>query len=115
MINYSVFNLVDYAEWLVKNDIGIGGPDLHFMDSKKTLNETIYPLYLKYHGLVPTGPDLQWDNIERNAMPVDALVKLAIEKTNPNYIFWHRREPSFTKEALPAFYANPLAGYEPDS
>ena len=104
MINYSPsgFDLVQFTEFFVERGIGIGGPDV-FLDEtkKKSLNETIYPLSLKYHDEVITGIDVQWANYERYGQTPPIILEGAIEKINPYYMFWERREPYFTDEVIP--------------
>ena len=98
-INFAPFDLAPFAEWLAQNKIGIGGPDVRL--SSPFLLETVYPLYIKYHDQVVTGQDIQWGNYDeinkflgRPNTPEELLLG-AIEKTNPSYIFVHKRDPYF--------------------
>ena len=109
MINYAPYDLPSFAEWCVSQGIGIGGPDVKFdAEKKNALNTIVYPLYLKYHDLVPTGPDVQWDNYEQINpdtgvyYTAEELLQGTIEKMNPHYIFWLNRSPYFTRDVIPA-------------
>ena len=110
MINYAPYDLAPFSAWLAENGIGIGGPDVHLQASKKdSLHAYAYPQYLKYHDIVPTGPDVQGDNYRRNAHLVtsdyenvaEVILLGAIEKTNPWYMFWRPVEPYFSEQVLP--------------
>ena len=104
MMNYapSGFDLVEFAAFCAKNGIGIGGPDVHLnAERKQSLNEVVYPLYLQYHDEVITGIDVQWDNYERYGQTPPIILQGAIEKVNPYYIFWQKREPFFSDEVVP--------------
>lgn len=108
MMNYATFDLTAFADWLSANGIGIAGPDVHLMPEKINLQTNVYPLYVKYHSIVPTGPDVQWDNYERynslvgRANTAEELLLGAISYTNPWYMFWERRDPYFTDDVIPA-------------
>lgn len=99
------YDLYSYTQGLP--GIGIGGPDVHLMPSKAHLHENAYSQYLKYHDVVPTGPDVQWDNYKRynedvrRANTAEELLVGAIEKMNPYYIFWEAREPYFSDDVVP--------------
>lgn len=110
MINYAPYDLATFSAWLAENGIGIGGPDVHLMDSKAdSLHAYAYPQYLLYHNVVPTGPDVQGDNYRRNEHLVEpnhenvaeTILLGAIEKTNPWYMFWRPIEPYFTEQVIP--------------
>ena len=58
------------------------------------------------------GPDVQWDNYERNNISVREIRDFAIATFDPWYIFWQVREPYFSNEVLPAVYARPLPAAE---
>ena len=102
-INFTpYYSIEDFAAWLAKNNIGIGGPDVYLSNS--VLLGTTYPLYIKHHDEVITGQDIQWVNyVERNKFigrpnTPEELLLGAIKETNPRYIFWLNREPYFYQE-----------------
>ena len=105
MINFAPYNLADFATWLAANGIGIGTPDVAL--HKNFLITVIFPQFVAYHNLVPTGPDVQWGNYKGNtAEPghenvVETILLGAIEHTDPWYMFWRNREPWFTEQVIP--------------
>lgn len=102
MINYAPFDLVTFAAYCVKNNIGLAGPDVHLNESVKvSLNTVVYPLYLKYHDVAVTGIDVQWDNYERWGQTVPQILNGAIQKTDPYYMFWEKRQPYFSDGVVP--------------
>lgn len=106
MINFAVFDLEGFANWMVSNEIGIGSPDM--LLSNNGLLDVVFPQYLKYHDLVPTGPDVQWGNYEKintglgRPNTAEELLLGAIKHTNPWYIFWQNRDPYFSEDVVPA-------------
>lgn len=106
MINFAVFDLVGFTSWMVSNEIGIGSPDM--LLSNNGLLDVVFPQYLKYHDLVPTGPDVQWGNYEKintdlgRPNTAEELLLGAIKHTNPWYIFWQNRDPYFSEDVVPA-------------
>jgi len=106
MMNFACFDLTAYARWLSSIGIGLGTPDTyHFKDS---LTDEVYPLFLQYGDTIPVGPDVQWANYERNAMPVVDIRDFAIDAMNPWYMFWRIREPYFSDEVLQAVHSRKL-------
>jgi hypothetical protein len=101
LINYAPFDLYDFADWLAKNNIGIGGPDVKLIESKASLQK-LYGKYVEHHERVPTGPNIEWDNYVENKMPVVDILDGAIRLTSPWYLFWLDREPYFSDEVIPA-------------
>jgi hypothetical protein len=107
-INYGPFDLKDYTVWLARHNIGISTPDVHLSSKKKKIY-TVYPLYLikEVRGVVPTGPDVQWDNYVKHnpdigrPNTVDELLSETVKRMDPSYIFFQRREPYFSRDVLP--------------
>ena len=89
MVNFACFDLPRHIEWLVSRGVGLGTPDtFNFKDS---LTDSIYPLMYANRLAVAVGPDVQWDNYERNNMSVREIRDHAIASTDPWYIFWEVR------------------------
>jgi len=104
-INFACFDLQEYSAWLAANEISIGAPDLNVTE---TLPTTTYPMFRKYYLVIPVGPDVQWDNYERNNMSVKEIRDYIINNLEPWYVFWRVREPYFTDEVLPAIFSRKL-------
>lgn len=104
-INYAPYDLTDYSSWLAQNQIGIGSPDVILHNT--TLTGTVYPQYNIYHNDVPTGPDVQWSNYEQTNSETgrfynaEEILTGMISISNPWYMFWLKREPYFSDDALP--------------
>jgi hypothetical protein len=110
MINFACFDLVAHASWMSSKGIGLGTPDMHAF--KDYLTRTVYPLFLRHHSTIPTGPDIQWDNYDRNNMSVRELLDFTISTTNPWYLFWTLREPVFSDEVMPTIHSRKLPAAE---
>lgn len=110
MVNFACFDLPRHINWLVDRGVGLGTPDtFNFKDS---LTNEIYPLMLENRSDVAIGPDVQWDNYERNNMSVSEIRDHAIASTDPWYMFWEVREPYFSEQVLQAVFARPLPAAE---
>ena len=114
MINYGPFNLPSFAQWCAGNGIGIGGPNLTLTESRIKTN--VYPLYLQYHGVVPTGPMVEAGDY-RQINPATGryytareILYFAIKTMNPWYMFWTKTSPYFERDVIPAVrnYMNSL-------
>ncbi len=95
-----------FSQWLAANGIGLGEPDVVINPS----NPEVYALEKTYHNVIPTGPDVQWDNYERccNASGINftsaEILDWTVNTTNPWYMMWEHREPYFTKDVIPAIH-----------
>jgi hypothetical protein len=110
MVNFAPYDIGNFVNWLVNNNIGIGGPDLHTAQSNKLSRKlsAIYDLYKKHHNKVPTGPDVQWNNYTTNPGTTADIRKFAVQELNPWYMFWLNRKGWFHKEVVPDTRNNPL-------
>lgn len=110
MMNFACFDLPGFGAWLADRGIGFGTPDTHAF--KDPLTDEVYPMFLEHGSKVAVGPDVQWDNYERNNMSVREIRDFAIDATNPWYVFWRIREPYFSEEVMPAVFARKLPAAE---
>jgi hypothetical protein len=110
MANFACFDVLAFMRWLVERGIGLGTPDT--FNFKTDLTGGVYPLMYESRTAVPTGPDVQWDNYERNNMSVREIRDFAIAEMDPWYLFWQIREPYFTRDVLPAVFSRKLPAAE---
>jgi len=110
MANFACFDVLAYMRWLVDRGIGLGTPDT--FNFKSDLTGGVYPLMYQSRMSVPMGPDVQWDNYERNNMSVREIRDFAIAEMDPWYLFWQIREPYFTRDVLPAIFSRKLPAAE---
>jgi len=111
-VNYGVglYDLAPFVLWLTDNGIGINNPDMFLTPAKSYLLNTIYPMSLTYHNSVPIAVDVAWSNyVEENSLLApprpntsEELLNGAIQKTNPHYVLWEKRDPYFYNDAIPA-------------
>lgn len=87
---------VKLGEWLSNVGVAIGAPDT-VINGK---NPWVLDMQKQYHDNIPTGPDVQWDNYERGATSAEIL-DYAVEKANPWYMFWEKRDPYFNSDVIP--------------
>lgn len=108
-MNFACFDLAEHAQWLSRNGISFGAPDILVGG---TLPADLYPLFPKHKYEIPVGPDVQWDNYVRNNMSVREIRDYIIDNIDPWYVFWRVREPYFTDEVLPAIFSRKLPAAE---
>ena len=114
MVNYAPYNVTSFGEWCAANKIGIGGPDLSLNEGR--IHTLVYPLYLEYEGVVPTGPDVQLGNYQQinpatgRYYTAKDLLYWAIKNLDPTYMFWLNQYPYFERDVIPAVrnYMNSL-------
>jgi len=108
-INFACFDLATHAQWMSRNNISFGAPDILI---EGILPAETYPLFAKYSKVLPVGPDVQWDNYVRNNMSVREIRDYIIDNLNPWYVFWRVRDPYFRDEVLPAIFSRKLPNAE---
>jgi len=88
-----------FCDWCVNNDIAIGCPDVSINPSD-TINDLFS--YMKTHRqIVATAPEIQWMDVEQpnhedgGLCTPEELVRFAIDRCDPWYIFVTSRRPWF--------------------
>lgn len=102
-INYSNFDVLEFADWCVDNGIGLAGPDIALGPDYGGL-ASYYAKYSEHHNTVPSAPNVQWHNYTRAT--VKEMYDFVIDELNPWYSVWQIREPYFSQEVIPLIKKN---------
>ncbi|MBN1672277.1 MAG: fibronectin type III domain-containing protein [Kiritimatiellae bacterium] len=104
-INWAPYEFAPFVAELAQMPVGIGWPDTATGLAHQQIN--INPLFLAYHDVISTKPEVQYFNYDRIINPYTGapqtpqeMLEYVVERVNPWYMVWLIREPYWSENGV---------------